>query len=57
MMLTPKMKFVYTNEAKEAVKKVINVLERNTRLEHVRDDKELHLFTDASDVGIGGALV
>ncbi|GKT30989.1 hypothetical protein ADUPG1_001786, partial [Aduncisulcus paluster] len=32
-------------------------LEKGICLEHVRDNANLHLFTDASDVGVGGALV
>ncbi|GKT15077.1 hypothetical protein ADUPG1_004074, partial [Aduncisulcus paluster] len=57
MMLPSKAKFVWSKEAETAAKQVVEVLELNTRLEHVREDKDLHLFTDASDVGIGGALL
>ncbi|GKT32327.1 hypothetical protein ADUPG1_002263, partial [Aduncisulcus paluster] len=32
-------------------------MEKGICLEHVRDNANLHLFTDASDVGVGGALV
>ncbi|GKT32527.1 hypothetical protein ADUPG1_002290, partial [Aduncisulcus paluster] len=52
--------FKWTMPERKAVNRV---LKRNQQamvkalVEHVRDNANLHLFTDASDVGVGGALV
>ncbi|GKT28914.1 hypothetical protein ADUPG1_000935, partial [Aduncisulcus paluster] len=50
-------KFHWGAKQRQAAKKIIAALEKNTCLEHVRDDRELHMFTDASTVGIGGVLM
>ncbi|GKT32704.1 DDE-type integrase/transposase/recombinase, partial [Aduncisulcus paluster] len=49
--------FKWTMPERKAVNRVIKELEKGICLEHVRDNANLHLFTDASDVGVGGALV
>ncbi|GKT30508.1 enzymatic polyprotein endonuclease reverse, partial [Aduncisulcus paluster] len=49
--------FKWTMPERKAVNRVIKELEQGICLEHVRDNANLHLFTDASDVGVGGALV
>ncbi|GKT13535.1 unnamed protein product, partial [Aduncisulcus paluster] len=57
MLIRREVDFPWTEKEKKSVAEIISVLENETCLEHPREDCDLHLFTDASDVGIGGALL
>ncbi|GKT13834.1 hypothetical protein ADUPG1_003997, partial [Aduncisulcus paluster] len=57
MLIRREVDFQWTEKEKKSVAEIISVLEKETCLEHPREDCDLHLFTDASDVGIGGALL
>ncbi|GKT22454.1 enzymatic polyprotein endonuclease reverse [Aduncisulcus paluster] len=54
MLETPKRSFHWGPKQEEAANRITAALEANTCLEHACPNRELHLFTDASIVGIGG---
>lgn len=57
LIVSPKVKFVWTSQCQEALDKVKGILSSSPVLVSPDYTKEFRLYTDSSDVGIGAVLV